>query len=191
MVVLVAVLLMVKRGKGEEEEEEGDEEMLPGEEEPAGPEMAGPPADEKMYSDEEAPPEEEDTYRIAGAFPTPVEARVTVPEKRVRLQDRSHLTADLDLHYPLYLGGARPAVMDQVAAGVEAARQAHRRSQLAVVRDTRRYCYGAILAHRLLRLAEEALARLEVTLELTRGLYETSTGRVTKADYLEHKSARH
>ncbi|MFC1525457.1 TolC family protein [Candidatus Latescibacterota bacterium] len=132
-------------------------------------------------------PEETDSYRISGVMPTPIEAEVTVPEKRAKLLDRTHFATDLDLQYPLYMGGRRSALVAQAEAGIEAARQSLKRSQLEVIRDTKRHYYVAILSGNLLRLAQDALARLEVTLLLTESLYKTSTGRVTKTDYLEHK----
>lgn len=132
-------------------------------------------------------PAQTDTFRFAGILPAPIATEITVPAIEARLLDRRHFTASLDLLYPIHAGGRRPALVAQARAGVEAARQAVRRSDLRVVLDTRRHFYGAVLARRLLQLSADALARLEVTLELTRSLYENGTGRVTKADYLEHK----
>ncbi|MFH1569206.1 MAG: TolC family protein, partial [Gemmatimonadota bacterium] len=132
-------------------------------------------------------PSQSDTFRIGGVLPAPIAAAVTIPPIEAALMDRRLLAADLELLYPLYTGGRRAAVVDQARAGMTAAQQAARRADLEVVLDTRRYYWGAILARRLLRLAEDTLARLEVTLALTRSLYENGTGKVTRTDYLEHK----
>jgi len=132
-------------------------------------------------------PAQSDTFRITGLLPTPVVTRVSVPPIEAPLLDRRHLATSLNLVYPIYTGGLRPSLTAQARAGVEAARQAARRSRLEVIRDTRHYYCGAILSRRLLQLAEEALARLEVTMALTHALSESATGRVTRADYLELK----
>ena len=132
-------------------------------------------------------PEDTDTYTISDFLPQPIEATVTVPEKRVRLLDRTLFTTSVGLTYPLYTGGMRRALVRQASAGLEAARQQVRRTDLQVVYDVKRMYYGGVLARKLVHTGEDALARLEVTLELTENLYKRGSGKVKKTDWLKHK----
>ena len=131
-------------------------------------------------------PEETDTYYfdLAGE---PLAAQVTVPDKHVVLQDETHFVATGEFKLPLYTGGLRPAVVRQARAGVEAARQHARRTDLQVIYDVKRMYHGCVLAGTLVDIGEEALARLEVTLELTENLYKRGSGKVKKTDFLAHK----
>jgi outer membrane protein len=131
-------------------------------------------------------PEETSTYSI-GLGGQALETTVTIPDKHVVLMDRTHFTATVDVIYPLYTGGLRGAVARQGRAGVTAATQAARRTDLQVVYDVRRMYWGAVLAGALVDVGQEALARLEVTLELTENLYKKGSGRVKKTDWLKHK----
>ena len=131
-------------------------------------------------------PEETSTYAISLGT-QPLETTVTVPDKHVMLMDRTHFTATVDLVYPLYTGGLRRAVARQAEAGVTAARQEARRTDLQVVVDVRRMYWGAVLSRELAAIGQEALDRLEVTLELTENLYRRGSGRVMKTDFLKHK----
>jgi len=131
-------------------------------------------------------PEETETYAI-NLGPQQLETTVTIPDKHVELMDRTHFTAMVDFTFPLYTGGLRRAIVRQTQAGMEAARQAARRTDLQVIFDVKRMYYGAVLARELVDIGQEALARLEVTLELTENLYKLGSGRVKKTDYLKHK----
>lgn len=93
----------------------------------------------------------------------------------------------LDMIYPLYIGGMRSAINRQAAAGLEAAKQEVRRTDLQVMYDVTRMYYGGVLARKLVQTGEDALARLEVTLELTENLYKKGSGKTKKTDYLKHK----
>jgi outer membrane protein len=116
-----------------------------------------------------------------------LETTVTIQEKEIKLLDKNVLVASADLLYPLYTGGLRGAMRDQAAAGISAAMQVSRRTDLQLVRDVKRIYYGAQLARQLAAIGHEALARLEVTLELTENLYKHGSGRVKKTDYLQNK----
>ena len=131
-------------------------------------------------------PEETDIYSF-DLTGEPLQARVTVPDKHVILQDKTHFVATGELMFPLYTGGLRPAVVRQARAGVEAARQLARRTDLQVIYDVKRMYHGCVLAGTLVGIGQEALARLEVTLELTENLYKRGSGKVNKTDYLKHK----
>ena len=131
-------------------------------------------------------PEETDIYHfdLTGEA---LAAEVTVPDKHVTLQDKTHFVATGEFMLPLYTGGLRPAVVRQTRAGIEAARQHARRTDLQVICDVKRMYHGCVLASTLVDIGEEALARLEVTLALTENLYKRGSGKVMKTDYLQHK----
>ncbi|MDP6779180.1 MAG: TolC family protein [Candidatus Latescibacteria bacterium] len=132
-------------------------------------------------------PEETDTYTITDFLPQPIEATVTVPEKHIKLLDKTHFVTTGTLVLPIYTGGQRRGMRQQARAGVRAAKQVVRRTDLQVTYDVRRMYYGALLARELVQLGEDTVARLEVTLELTENLYKRGSGKVKKTDYLKHK----
>ncbi len=124
-----------------------------------------------------------------GPLPVNVPAQnYRVPEQNIKVMDKSNFVTSLSATYPVYTGGLRPAVVTQAKSGLEAAKQEARRTDLQIIYDVKRIYYGAVLAHELHRLGNEALQRLEVTLELTEKLYQTGSGRVKKTDYLRNKS---
>lgn len=108
----------------------------------------------------------------------------TIPAQNVKLFDRDVLTTSLKMQYPLYTGGKITALVKQGKMGVEASAAEARRTDLQIVRDTKQYYYGSILARKILSLGEETLERFQVTLELTENLYKHGSGRVKKTDYL-------
>ena len=132
-------------------------------------------------------PAETSRYTITGLGPQPLQPIVLVPEKTVKLMGRTHSVTTFDLTYPLYTGGLRTAKSRQAEAGLEAAREEIRRTDLQVVYDIKRYYYGAVLARNITRIAQDALARLSATLDLTESLYTKGSGRVKKTDYLQNK----
>ncbi|MGA7991107.1 MAG: TolC family protein [Thermoanaerobaculia bacterium] len=124
-----------------------------------------------------------------GPLPVSVPAQtVTVPEQDIKLMSRDSALASLNLVYPVYTGGLRPALVKRAESGVAAARQEARRTDLQVVYDVKRFYYGAVLAKKLSRVAADSLARMEVTLQLTENLYKGGSTRVKKTDYLRNKS---
>lgn len=135
-------------------------------------------------------PRETSQYTITTptlAGPMTVTSTVTVPEKDVQVMKRDNIVSRLQMVYPLCTGGLRGAVVDQARAGLEAARQVHRRSALQLIYDVQRMYYGAILAQRLSKIGEDTLARLQATVELTEMLYKSGSQAVSKRDYLRSK----
>jgi outer membrane protein len=126
---------------------------------------------------------------MLGTLPVNVPPQsVTVPAQDIKLMDEQTGAASLNLMYPLYTGGKRSAVVKQAESGLAAARQEARRTDLQVIYDVKRTYYGAVLAKRLCGIAEETLARMEVTLELTEHLYKGGSMQVKKTDYLRNKT---
>lgn len=124
-----------------------------------------------------------------GPLPVTVPAQtVNIPEQNVKLMDQQNMAASLELMYPLYTGGMRPAIVKQAESGLAAAKEEARRTDLQVIYDVKRFYYGAVLSKRLRRIAEDALARMEVTLDLTESLYKGGSTRVKKTDYLRNKT---
>lgn len=132
-------------------------------------------------------PTETSQYTISGLAPVPLTTTVTVPQKDVKVMDRDNIVSRLQLVYPLCTGGMRGAVARQARAGVEAARQVNRRSELQIIFDVQRMYYGTVLAQRLSAIGQEALLRLQATVDLTETLYKGGSQSVTKRDYLRSK----
>jgi outer membrane protein len=129
--------------------------------------------------------DEDPVYSFSGGELAP---GVSIPDQRTKAMDKDNMTASLVAIYPLYTGGKRAAVNRRARAGVEAAEQLIRRSDLEVRRDVTRFYYGAVLTRELYRVADDAVLRLEGTLQLTESLYQTGTGLVKKTDYLRNKA---
>jgi outer membrane protein TolC len=124
-----------------------------------------------------------------GPLPVTIPAQsINVPEQNIRMMDKQNMTGMLNLVYPLYTGGKRPAIVKQARSGLEAAKQEVRRTDLQVIFDVKRIYYGAVLAKKLRGIAADALARMEVTLDLTESLYKGRSTRVKKTDYLRNKT---
>ena len=132
-------------------------------------------------------PEETSSYTVSDFLPTPIEMQVTVPDQVIKVLNKNDFRSSVDFLFPLYTGGKRRGIVQQASAGVDAARQAVRKTDLQISYDVKRYYYGGVLASRLAQTAEDALARLEVTLDLTENLYKRGSGSVTKTDFLKHK----
>jgi outer membrane protein len=124
-----------------------------------------------------------------GPIPVNLPAQsISVPEQDIKLMDKKNLVASLNLTYPIYTGGLRSALVKQAKEGIQAAREEARRTDLQVVYDVKRMYYGAVLSRELLQISRDALARMEVTLELTENLYTKGSGRVKKTDFLRNKT---
>jgi len=111
-----------------------------------------------------------------------------VPEQNVKLMDRENFVVSLNASLPLYTGGKISSIARQTEQGMKAAKEEARRTELQIVYDTTRYYYGTVLARDLVRISRDALARMEVTLELTENLYTKGSGKVKKTDYLRNKT---
>ena len=112
---------------------------------------------------------------------------VKVPQQDVKLMDPDTFLASGNVTWLLYDGGLRQGYREQTQAGVDAARQESRRTDLQLADSVKRLYYGAVLARQLQQLGRDTLARLETTLNLTETMYKETVGKVTKADFLETK----
>jgi outer membrane protein TolC len=113
---------------------------------------------------------------------------VQVPEQDIKLMDKRNLITSLKMDLPLFTGGLRLAKLKQAKCGIKVANEEVRRTDLQVMYGVHRMYYGVVLAQQLHQIGRDALARLEVTLELTENLYKKGSGRVKKTDYLRNKS---
>jgi outer membrane protein TolC len=124
-----------------------------------------------------------------GPLPVSVPGQsIRVPEQDIELMDRKNLALSLEAMYPLYTGGLRNAVKRQARSGVDAAKQEQRRTDLQLVYDVGRIYWGAVLSRILLGIGEEALARMEVTLDITEAAFQGGSMKVKKTDYLRTKA---
>lgn len=124
-----------------------------------------------------------------GSLPVSVPPQtIKVPEQDIELMDRNNLIASVGVVYPLYTGGLRGAIKRQAQSGLDAARQEQRRTDLQLAYDVKRMYWGSVLAKSLRRTGEDALTRMEVTLQITESLFQGGSMRVKKTDYLRTKA---
>ena len=124
-----------------------------------------------------------------GPLPVTVPAQTfKIPEQDIQLMDRNNLIVSVDAMYPLSTGGFRGAIKRQAMSGVNAAKQEQRRTDLQLTYDVKRMYWGSVLAKNLRGLGEEALTRMEVTLQITESLFKGGSMRVKKTDYLRTKA---
>lgn len=106
----------------------------------------------------------------------------------IKLYDRDLLTASINLTYPIFTGGKRSALVGQADKGVKIAEVGQRKSRLEVIRDVKKYYYGAQFALEMEQLASDTLERFKALEDLTERLYQHGSMRVKKTDYLRTKT---
>lgn len=137
-------------------------------------------------------PEETSTYSIRTSLvPGQPEfemiSTVTVPEKDVKLMDRTSFITSIGMVLPLYTGGLRKSLTKQTRSGMAIAQQERRRAELKVIHDVKKVFYGLVLAKQIKEIGSNTLERLQVLLELSENAYQKGSGKVTKTDYLKNK----
>jgi outer membrane protein TolC len=110
-----------------------------------------------------------------------------LPAQEVQLADRDSSFLAADAKLLLFDGGMRRGWREQARAGIEAAQQEARRTDLEIVDTVKRYYHGAVLARQVHRVGRDTLARMDATLALTESMYKEGSGRVSKTDFLENK----
>jgi outer membrane protein len=129
-------------------------------------------------------PQRSGRISVSGLGPAPIAGDITIPQQDVTVMNQDNVLSRLKMVYPLFTGGLRSAMARRGAAGVTAARQALRRTELELILDVKRMYYGAVLARRLADIGTQTLARLQATSDLTKTLYSRGSGSVTRRDYL-------
>lgn len=148
--------------------------------------------------------DEDRTFTFSGLVMTPamdISAALSAPagsvvlpsqpmplQMEVKMFDRDTTRAALSLTYPLYTGGKQQALSAMAQKGVAIARETQRKSVLDVVHDVSKYYHGAQYAQQMTQLATDSLARFEVLDELTERLYQNTSLKVKKTDYLRGKT---
>jgi outer membrane protein TolC len=122
----------------------------------------------------------------AQAFEVPAQ-QFPIPEQDIKLMDKNSWFTSLNAQWLLWDGGMRKGIREQAQAGIDAAREELRRTDLEIVDSVKRLYHGAVVAHQVRRVGEDTLARMEATLSLTETMYKEGAGRVKKTDYLDNK----
>lgn len=133
--------------------------------------------------------DEDRTFTFSSNIPLPAAAAPllgnSLPlDMEVKLYDRDQLTSSVNLTYPIFTGGKRGAIREQAEKGVGIAEHGRRKTELEVIRDVKKYFYGAQFAIRMEQLADITLERFKVLNELTSRLYQNGSLKVKKTDYL-------
>lgn len=112
---------------------------------------------------------------------------LAIPSQTVKLADKQNVKVDLNFSYPLYTGGKISSIIKQSESGVGLAGIDISESKNHIRFEVKKAFYSALLTSHLVKVAEETLARLNVTLDLTESLYLNGSGTVNKTDYLSNK----
>ncbi len=130
------------------------------------------------------------TFTAKGDFALPPTlGGATVPlDIKMKLFDRDVVAGSINATYPIFTGLKRPAMIGQAEKGVMIAEQGRRKSSLEVVRDVKKYFYGAQLALQMEQLASDTLERFKALEDLTERLYQNGSLKVRKTDYLRTKT---
>jgi len=130
------------------------------------------------------------TFTAKGDFVlSPTLGGATVPlDIKMKLFDRDVVAGSINATYPVFTGLKRPAMIGQAEKGVMIAEQGRRKSSLEVVRDVKKYFYGAQLALQMEQLASDTLERFKALEDLTERLYQNGSLKVRKTDYLRTKT---
>jgi outer membrane protein len=123
------------------------------------------------------------TQGLSLALNQPISPTVPV-NTEIKLYDRDLLTSSVNLTYPIFTGGKRGAIREQAEKGVGIAEHGRRKTELEVIRDVKKYFYGAQFANQMEQLADVTLERFKVLNELTSRLYQNGSLKVKKTDYL-------
>lgn len=113
----------------------------------------------------------------------------TIPMNiEVKMFDRDVTKAAVNLTYPLYTGGKKEAITAMAQKGLEIARHEKRKTELEVVRDVNKYYHGARYAQQMSQLASDTLERFQALDDLTGRLYQNTSLKVKKTDFLRSKT---
>lgn len=110
-----------------------------------------------------------------------------IPEQDIKLMDEDSLFAVVDMQWLLWDGGMRKGIRQQALAGLDAAHEELRRTELEITDSVTRLYFGAVMARQIRRVGQDTLARMEATLSLTETMYKEGAGTVNKTDYLDNK----
>lgn len=106
----------------------------------------------------------------------------------IKILDRDLVQSSLNLTYPIFTGLKREALVAQAEKGVQIAEQGQRKTTLDVIRDVKKYYYGAQFAIQMEKLADDTLERFKALEDLTERLYQHGSMKVKKTDYLRTKT---
>jgi len=111
---------------------------------------------------------------------------ISIPAQNAQLFNPENVIASGNLTWLLFDGGMRKGYREQALGGVQVAQAEARRTDLEITDSVVRLYYGAVLARELHQVGKDAIAQMEITLQLTEALYKNGAGKVNKTDYLEN-----
>jgi len=106
----------------------------------------------------------------------------------IKLADKDLVQSSLNLTYPVFTGLKREALVAQAEKNIKIAEEGQRKTNLEVVRDVKKYYYGAQFAIQMEKLADDTLERFKALEDLTERLYKHGSMKVKKTDYLRTKT---
>lgn len=109
-------------------------------------------------------------------------------DMKIKMFDRDIAQASIDLTYPIFTGFKRPSIIGRAKKGIQLAQQSHRQTNLDIIRNVKKYYYGAQFALQMERLARDSVERFKILEELTEKLYHGGSLKTKKTDYLRIKT---
>lgn len=106
----------------------------------------------------------------------------------IKILDKDLVQSSLNLTYPIFTGLKREALVAQAEKGIQIAEQGQRKTTLEVIRDVKKYYYGAQFAIQMEKLADDTLERFKALEDLTERLYQHGSLKVKKTDYLRTRT---
>jgi len=108
-------------------------------------------------------------------------------DMEVKVANRDSLVSQINMQYPLYVGGKIQALQQQAKLGKKIAQVGYERDKNQVILDVKKYYYSVVLTKQLKQLSSDTLSRMEFLKELTSRLYQGGSMHVKKTDYLRSK----
>jgi outer membrane protein len=106
----------------------------------------------------------------------------------VDLMDNELWVTSLDLSFPIYTGGRRPALTRKAKLGIDISQEDARRTDLKILHDIKRVYFSVILTQKLREIGRDILTHFEAVQQLTEGFFTSGSLRVDKCDYLRSKT---
>ncbi|PKL90392.1 MAG: hypothetical protein CVV23_00640 [Ignavibacteriae bacterium HGW-Ignavibacteriae-2] len=112
---------------------------------------------------------------------------IDVPEQNIKLADQLSAFSNINLIYPLFTGGKISSLIDQATSNIHLTQNEAEDKKNKLLVNVATLYSALILSKTIYNLADDFDERMQVTLNLTKEMYETGSGSVTKLDYLKNK----
>jgi len=106
---------------------------------------------------------------------------------KVKVMDRDSVIGQINMEYPIYVGGKIDSITTQAKIGKKIAQEDIKRTKSQIIFDVKKYYYSVVLSKQLKQLSNETLERMKFLENLTSRLYQGGSMHVKRTDYLRSK----